>query len=71
MTSMKSVIVKCDQNGNIDVKNLSELAEKHAENLAALMITYPSTHGVFEESLIPSAKSFMIKEARFTWMEQT
>ena len=56
MTSMKSVIVKCDQNGNIDVKNLSELAEKHAENLAALMITYPSTHGVFEESLIRICK---------------
>ena len=56
MTSMKSVIVKCDQNGNIDVKNLSELAEKHADNLAALMITYPSTHGVFEESLIRICK---------------
>ncbi|MBS1254486.1 MAG: Glycine dehydrogenase (decarboxylating) [Deltaproteobacteria bacterium] len=52
MTSMKSVIVKCDEDGNIDVDNLRELAEKHAENLAALMITYPSTHGVFEDSLI-------------------
>lgn len=52
MTSMKSVIVKCDEDGNIDVENLRELAEKHAENLAALMITYPSTHGVFEDSLI-------------------
>ena len=52
MPSMKSVIVKCDENGNIDVKNLSELADKHADNLAALMITYPSTHGVFEDSLI-------------------
>ena len=52
MASMKIVIVKCDQGGNIDVENLRELAEKHAENLAALMITYPSTHGVFEDSLI-------------------
>jgi len=52
MTSMKSVIVKCDENGNIDINNLCELAEKYAEKLAALMITYPSTHGVFEESLI-------------------
>ena len=52
MTGMKSVIVKCDENGNIDVNNLVELAEKHADSLAALMITYPSTHGVFEESLI-------------------
>ncbi len=52
MTSMKSIIVKCDENGNIDVNDLIELAKIHAENLAALMITYPSTHGVFEESLI-------------------
>ncbi|MBC8258599.1 MAG: aminomethyl-transferring glycine dehydrogenase [SAR324 cluster bacterium] len=52
MASMKIVIIKCDHDGNIDVDNLQELAEKHADNLAALMITYPSTHGVFEDSLI-------------------
>ena len=38
--------------GNIDVDDLREKAEEHAENLAALMVTYPSTHGVFEEAII-------------------
>jgi glycine dehydrogenase len=52
LANMKIVIVKCDKDGNIDVEDLSEKAEKHAENLAALMITYPSTHGVFEDSII-------------------
>ena len=49
---MKIIIVKCDQDGNIDLENLRILAEKYAENLAVLMITYPSTHGVFEDCLI-------------------
>ena len=52
LANMKIVIVKCDKDGNIDVENLREKAETHAENLAALMITYPSTHGVFEDSII-------------------
>ena len=52
MAGMSVVIVKCDENGNIDVDDLRSKAEEHAENLAALMITYPSTHGVFEESVI-------------------
>ena len=52
MSGMKIVIVKCDDNGNIDVADLKEKAEIHKENLAALMVTYPSTHGVFEESII-------------------
>ncbi|MGD7652468.1 MAG: aminomethyl-transferring glycine dehydrogenase [Verrucomicrobiales bacterium] len=51
MAGMKVVGVKCDDDGNIDVENLRELAEKHAANLAALMVTYPSTHGVFEETI--------------------
>lgn len=51
MAGMKVVAVKCDEAGNIDVADLSAKAEKHAENLAALMVTYPSTHGVFEESI--------------------
>lgn len=51
MAGMKVVVVKCDDKGNIDVQDLREKAEKHAENLAALMITYPSTHGVFEASV--------------------
>ena len=48
MAGMKVVTVKCDDNGNVDVDDLRAKAEKHADNLAALMITYPSTHGVFE-----------------------
>ena len=49
MAGMKVVVVKCDDHGNIDVDDLKAKAEKHSDKLAALMITYPSTHGVFEE----------------------
>jgi glycine dehydrogenase len=52
MAGMQIVIVGCDLNGNIDVKDLEAKATQHATNLAALMITYPSTHGVFEEAVI-------------------
>ena len=52
MAGMKVVVTKCDEMGNIDVNDLKAKAEEHSENLAALMITYPSTHGVFEESVI-------------------
>ncbi|MEM6451978.1 MAG: aminomethyl-transferring glycine dehydrogenase [Cyanobacteria bacterium P01_D01_bin.105] len=51
MAGMKVVAVKCDDDGNIDIADLAAKAEKHSENLAALMVTYPSTHGVFEESI--------------------
>ncbi|MBT3532010.1 MAG: aminomethyl-transferring glycine dehydrogenase [Gammaproteobacteria bacterium] len=51
MISMKVVLVACDDNGNIDVNDLRAKAEAHSDNLAALMITYPSTHGVFEEAV--------------------
>jgi len=51
MCGMKIVVVKCDDNGNIDVNDLKEKAELHKENLAALMVTYPSTHGVFESAI--------------------
>ena len=51
MAGMKVVLVKCDEIGNIDVEDLKEKAEKHADELSALMITYPSTHGVFEASI--------------------
>ena len=52
MAGMNVVIVKCDESGNIDVNDLRAKAEENSDNLAALMITYPSTHGVFEESII-------------------
>ncbi|MRI35285.1 glycine dehydrogenase (aminomethyl-transferring) [Endozoicomonas sp. OPT23] len=51
MVSMKVVIVECDEDGNVDVEDLKAKAEKHSENLSALMVTYPSTHGVFEEEI--------------------
>ncbi|MEL6344154.1 MAG: beta-eliminating lyase-related protein, partial [Myxococcota bacterium] len=51
MAGMKVVAVKCDDQGNIDLDDLQAKAEKHAEKLAALMVTYPSTHGVFEEAI--------------------
>jgi len=51
MAGMKVVAVKCDDDGNIDVADLQAKAEKHRENLAALMVTYPSTHGVFETAI--------------------
>ena len=51
MAGMKVIVVKCDELGNIDVQDLKEKAELHSNNLSALMVTYPSTHGVFEESI--------------------
>ncbi len=51
MAGMKVVVTKCDENGNIDIDDLTGKVQKHKENLAALMITYPSTHGVFEENI--------------------
>ena len=50
MAGMKVVVCKCDDQGNVDVGDLRARAQEHKANLAALMITYPSTHGVFEES---------------------
>ena len=52
MSGMKVVVVNCDDDGNVDIKDLEEKAEKHSKDLAALMVTYPSTHGVFEEKII-------------------
>ena len=51
MAGMRVVAVQCDALGNIDVDDLRAKAEQHAEELAALMVTYPSTHGVFEERI--------------------
>lgn len=52
MAGMDVVVVKTDPNGNIDIPDLREKAIKHKDNLAALMVTYPSTHGVFEEGIL-------------------
>ncbi|GAA5185473.1 aminomethyl-transferring glycine dehydrogenase [Niveibacterium umoris] len=51
MCGLDVVVVDCDENGNVDVADLKAKAEQHKDNLAALMITYPSTHGVFEEAV--------------------
>jgi glycine dehydrogenase len=51
MVNMDVVVVACDKRGDVDVNDLRVKAEKHAANLAAIMITYPSTHGVFEEHI--------------------
>ncbi len=51
MAGMKVVVIKTDLEGNVDAKDLQEKANLHKENLAVLMITYPSTHGVFEEAI--------------------
>ena len=51
MAGMKVVLVKCDEKGNIDIEDLRKRAEEHANDLSCLMVTYPSTHGVFEEGI--------------------
>lgn len=51
LCGLKVIVVGCDKHGNIDVDDLRTKAELHSENLAALMVTYPSTHGVFEEEI--------------------
>ncbi len=51
MAGMQVVVVKCDERGNVEVEDLKAKAEQHKANLACLMVTYPSTHGVFEESI--------------------
>ncbi len=52
MMGMKVVITECDANGNVDVADMRAKAELHKDNLSALMITYPSTHGVYEEEIV-------------------
>jgi len=52
MAGMKVVVVACDDKGNIDVQDLKNKAAEHADDLSCLMVTYPSTHGVFEETIV-------------------
>lgn len=52
MAGFKVVVTACDENGNVDVADLKAKAELHKDNLGALMVTYPSTHGVFEEGIV-------------------
>jgi glycine dehydrogenase len=52
MAGMQVVVVECDENGNVNVDDLRKKAEQNSDNLAAFMITYPSTHGVFESAVV-------------------
>ena len=52
MVGMKVVVVNCDKHGNVDFEDLKNKVDTHKANLAALMVTYPSTHGVFEEKIV-------------------
>ena len=52
MCGMRVVVTKCDANGNVDVEDIRRNAEKYSDKLAAIMMTYPSTHGVFEEDVV-------------------
>ena len=52
MCGMSVVVTKCDSNGNVDVEDIRRAAEKYSDRLAAIMMTYPSTHGVFEEDVV-------------------
>ncbi|NUS37863.1 MAG: aminomethyl-transferring glycine dehydrogenase, partial [Lysobacter sp.] len=52
LCNMRVVVTKCDANGNVDVEDIRRNAEKYSDRLAAIMITYPSTHGVFEEDIV-------------------
>jgi glycine dehydrogenase len=61
MAGMRVVVVACDENGNVDVDDLREKIAEHGGELAALMITYPSTHGVFEEAVVEICE--MVHEA--------
>lgn len=56
LVGMQVVVTACDEQGNVDVADLKAKAEQHKDNLAALMITYPSTHGVFEEGIVEICK---------------
>jgi glycine dehydrogenase len=51
MVGMQVVVTACDENGNVDLEDLKKKAEQHSANLACVMVTYPSTHGVFEEGI--------------------
>ena len=51
MVGMQVVVTACDENGNVDLADLKKKAEQHSANLACVMVTYPSTHGVFEEGI--------------------
>jgi glycine dehydrogenase len=66
MVGMQVVVTACDANGNVDLADLKAKAELHSKNLACVMVTYPSTHGVFEEGIRNCARSSTATAARST-----
>ena len=68
MAGMQVVVVKCDEKGNIDLVDLQQKAEFHKDNLSCLMVTYPSTHGVFEET-IKDVTSIIHKNGGLVYMD--
>lgn len=72
MAGLQVVVTKCDENGNVDIADLSAKATQYKDKLAALMVTYPSTHGVYEEGIKRILRaSFTRTGGWYIWMEQT
>jgi len=71
MAGMKVVVISCDEAGNVSLDDLKLKIAEHAGKLAALMVTYPSTHGVFESASLRFAPSFTMQGARYMLMAQT
>ena len=65
MCGFKAVVVRCDELGNVDLSDLETKLDRYSTDLAAVMVTYPSTHGVFEEKLKKFAQWCMITAAKF------
>ncbi|XNM60122.1 hypothetical protein ACLK1T_18320 [Escherichia coli] len=57
------VVVACDKNGNVDLTNLRAKAEQAGDNLSCIMVTYPSTHGVYEEQSVKCVKSSSVRRS--------
>ena len=71
MAGNKVVVVGCDDKGNINVEELKAKAEENKDNLAAFMVTYPSTHGFLKHPSLKCAKLSIKMEDRFTWTGPT
>lgn len=71
MMNMKVVVVDCDKHGNVDMDDLKAKAEEAGDNLSCIMVTYPSTHGVYEEGIKDICDWFTAMVVRFTWTAPT
>jgi len=71
MCGMEVVPIECDDEGNTDMNDLKEKIAAHKDNLGALMITYPSTHGVFEDTIVDICQQVHDRGGWSTWTEPT